>query len=135
MPKETTQFKKGGKGGPGRPPGFRRVAKMILEQTRDGAELVEFFLRTLRDDDMPHRDRVDAAQWLADRGLGKPLVSVDLAAEIGVTDGPLQSVDLSKLSIEALQVLDEALAEAEAEALVKEVLALPEPKVDEGSSN
>lgn len=135
MPKESTQFKKGGKPGPGRPPGFRGVARMIMKETRDGAELVEFALRVLRDEGEDHDNRWAALQWLADRGLGKPLVSVDLAAEVGVHDGAaLPAIDLSALSVEALKQLDAALDAVEDEA-VAEIMAPPDGPGDADGSN
>jgi len=134
MPKESTQFKPGNKGG-GRPKGFRGVAAMIMRETRDGAELVEFALRVLRDVGEDHDNRWAALQWLADRGLGKPLVSVDLAAEVGVHDaGAMPTIDLSKLSVESLRVLDEALDAVEDEA-VAEIMAPPDKPGDADGSN
>jgi hypothetical protein len=104
MPKEATQFRKGNKGG-GRPKGFRGVAKLIMEETRDGAELVEYALEVFRDQEgkrMPAQ-RWEALQWLSDRGLGKPLVSVDLAAEVGVTlEGPVALAEMSDAELHAL---------------------------------
>lgn len=105
MPKESTQFRKGHKGGPGRPKGFRGVAKLIMEETRDGAELVEYALLVFRDEEgkrMPAQ-RWEALQWLSDRGLGKPLISVDLAAEVGISlDGPVALAEMSDAELHAI---------------------------------
>ena len=54
--------------GPGRPKG---LAAMVQAETRDGAELVAFMVRVLRDAGQKTDVRMQAAQWLADRGFGK----------------------------------------------------------------
>lgn len=59
----------------GRPKG---LTTLVREQTRDGAELVEFMLRLLRGKRQPLRYRLEAAAWLADRGFGKAVQQVEL---------------------------------------------------------
>jgi Family of unknown function (DUF5681) len=61
----------------GRP---RGLVALVREQTRDGAELVEFMLRVLRAKRQPMRLRMEAAAWLADRGFGKALQQMELSS-------------------------------------------------------
>ena len=53
----------------------------IRAQTRDGEELVRFMLEVLRGNlpDARLRDRMAAAEWLADRGFGRPVQAVGVA--------------------------------------------------------
>ena len=62
-----------GNGG-GRPKG---LAAMVQAETRDGAELVAFMLRVLRAGEQKTELRMQAAQWLADRGFGKAVVQLE----------------------------------------------------------
>ena len=63
-------FKPGQSGNPGgRPKG---LVSRIRQQTREGEELVDYMLRVFRDENASRRDRMQAADWLADRGFGKP---------------------------------------------------------------
>lgn len=69
-------FKPGQSGNPGgRPAG---LAALVKQETRDGAELVEFYLRILRGKRQPLRYRLEAASWLADRGFGKAVQQVEV---------------------------------------------------------
>jgi hypothetical protein len=52
---------------------------MIQQQTRNGEELVDFMLRTLRSG--PMRYRMEAAHWLTERGFGKPPQGVEQIGE------------------------------------------------------
>lgn len=52
----------------GRPKG---IARQIRESTNDFTEMVEIALAIARDKTAHNRDRMQAVQWLADRGLGK----------------------------------------------------------------
>jgi hypothetical protein len=87
----------------GRPKGF---ANLIREQTEDGAELVRIALETLRGTLQRRewmgasegplevvttpsvKDSLDALKWLADRGWGKAVETVELSGPDGQ---PLQS--------------------------------------------
>lgn len=75
---------------PGRPLGFRGIARKIMAETRDGAELVEWALKVFRNEsgEYTHEQRVDARNWLADRGMGRAMQMVDLAAHLDVEIKP-----------------------------------------------
>lgn len=73
-------FQPGQSGNPlGRPRGFAGVAKQIMTATRDGAELVEWALALWRDVNCSPTLRMQAFEWLSDRGLGKPVQMTELA--------------------------------------------------------
>ena len=72
-------FQPGQSGNPGGRP--RGPVAAIRARTRDGEELVGFMLDVLRGR-MPGthlRDRMAAAEWLADRGFGRPVQAVGVA--------------------------------------------------------
>lgn len=58
---------------------------MIQAETKDGAELVAFFLAVLRNGKQPTALRMAAGQWLADRGFGKAVQTVELDASVDAT--------------------------------------------------
>jgi hypothetical protein len=60
----------------GRPKG---LASLVREQTRDGADLVEFMLKLKENKRQPMRLRMEAVAWLADRGFGKALQQMELS--------------------------------------------------------
>lgn len=64
----------------GRPKG---LAALIRQQTGDGAELVTFALNVLRSRRQDPRLRIQAMEWLADRGFGKAIQSHELMGEGG----------------------------------------------------
>lgn len=102
-------WKPGQSGNPGgRPKGF---GAYIREKTEDGKEIVDFFLKVFRGEDIDRRrpklkDRVDAGSWLTDRGYGRPAQAVELSGP----DGEPIKTDLSNLSTEDLIVLRELAA-------------------------
>lgn len=93
---EMPPFAKGNKGG-GRPKGFKGVSRLIMEKTKDGRELVDFALRVFRDEDEYHHNRWQALEWLADRGLGRAVHTVELDAAISAP--PVSpKLDLARLT-------------------------------------
>ena len=106
----------------GNPNGRRKtLCELVRRQTKDGAEIVAFMVGVLRGEAYaypslppgPHKgvaflptpaERLEAAQWLADRAFGKaPQVveaSVDLDATVAQVDGVFAHVteaDVSRL--------------------------------------
>lgn len=79
---ENGRFQPGGPPGPGRPKGFKGVAKQIMAKSRDGAEMVEWAFKVWQDERSPMSDRRWAFEWLSDRGLGKPVARTELEATI-----------------------------------------------------
>jgi hypothetical protein len=72
------RFAPGHRGLGGRRPG-PSFARLIGQETRDGAELVEYAIRVLRDADASEERRWSALVWLADRYAGKPAAPVDVS--------------------------------------------------------
>jgi hypothetical protein len=73
-------FKPGESGNPlGRPRGAAGIARYAAEQTKDGAELVDFLLAVMRDTTYPKRERLAACTALLDRVAGKPLQPSEVA--------------------------------------------------------
>ena len=66
----------------GNPSGRRDkgLVAYIKDQTLNGTELVDFVLSVLRDRNESTRHRLQAAEWLADRGFGRPALSVEPTA-------------------------------------------------------
>lgn len=65
----------------GRPKG---ISALVREQTREGAEVVEFMVAVLRGRrKAPLRLRMEAAAWLADRGFGKAPQPTELSGPEG----------------------------------------------------
>ena len=108
--KNATSFKPGTSGNPdGRPKGYKGVARLIMKETRDGAELVEYALKIFRDEKADPKERHAMHQWLSDRGLGKA------PQEITVTPGSNENaIDWSKVPEEDRERLLEAIAYVEA---------------------
>lgn len=74
-------FRPGQSGNPGgRPKG---LAALIRQQTGDGAELVGFALKVLRSSRQDPRLRLQACEWLADRGFGKAVQSHEVTGADG----------------------------------------------------
>jgi len=59
------------------------MVRAIREHTRDGDDMVAFVVRVFRGEveGVRLRDRLEAATWLADRGLGKLTQGVELAGK------------------------------------------------------
>jgi hypothetical protein len=81
-PRGLKPFVRGQSGNPGgRPRGF---GSLIREETRDGAELVEFMLDVARGTRRAKLEtRMSAVSWLADRGFGRPIQTTELTGKDG----------------------------------------------------
>lgn len=88
---EGGRFAIGNRANPGgRPKGFAGVAKLIMAETRNGAEMVEFALKVFRNKPRGGKGKgaktppysfdaqMWAQQWLTDRGIGKAMQIIDL---------------------------------------------------------
>src|SRR5260221_5452738 len=91
-------FLPGASGNPGgRPRGLsRRVRELVGE---DGEAIVSYMVSVMADEKARAADRLEAAKWLADRGFGRSVQTMDL----DITARP--AIDLTKLSIEDLEAL------------------------------
>jgi Family of unknown function (DUF5681) len=77
------RFLPGASGNPtGRPKSF---AAIVQAETKDGAELVAYMLGVLRNGKQPTALRMAAAQWLADRGFGRAVQTVEVDASVDAT--------------------------------------------------
>src|SRR5439155_11377299 len=70
-------FLPGASGNPGgRPKGLgRRVRELVGE---DGEAIAVYMLSVMRDEKARTADRLEAAKWLADRGFGRSVQTLDL---------------------------------------------------------
>lgn len=121
----------------GRRRGVGGVARMILDRTRDGAEMVEFAERIWRNQvvalntdgtekldesgavvllrgSYSDEQRWGAFQWLSDRGLGRPVIAVDMAAMVANVDANDVGafLDVAALDEESVLAIDAVLARA-----------------------
>jgi|SRR6266849_9612211 len=84
------QFKAGQSGNPdGRPRGNREFAELIADETRDGAELIEYALAVLRGE-KGHEELGDvrwAVEYLTTRMLGRAPQTIELTGRGG---GPIE---------------------------------------------
>lgn len=62
----------------GAPKRANSLARKIREATKDGAELVEFALKVMRDESAPLEARQEEKAWLADRGWGKAVEHIEI---------------------------------------------------------
>jgi hypothetical protein len=91
-------FLPGASGNPGgRPKGLgRRVRELVGE---DGEAIAVYMLSVMRDEKARTADRLEAAKWLADRGFGRSVQTLDL----DVTAHP--PIDVTQLSTPDLEAL------------------------------
>lgn len=105
------RFPPGKSGNPtGRPKGFKGVAAAIMRETGDGDELIRYALETFRNTagNKSHAERWEAMCWLADRGIGKPVAMVELAAQLTAGAAPEDDAldaQLDSLTPEQLEVV------------------------------
>jgi hypothetical protein len=70
----------------GRPKGLGTLSQMIFERTKQGTQLVEWYLGIWCGMSTPlgHKptdeQRLVAAQWLTERAWGKPQVAIDVSS-------------------------------------------------------
>jgi len=57
------------------------LAQKILEHTRNGAEIIEFFLNAMRNAKYSIHHRMKAAEWLANRVWGKPRNNINISGK------------------------------------------------------
>ena len=97
-------FAPGVSGNPGgRPKGLsRRVRELVGE---DGRAIAEYMSSVMEDDRARTADRIDAGEWLADRGFGK----APLVVTAGVTAEHLLQDYFRKLSLEDLEAMQAIL--------------------------
>jgi hypothetical protein len=74
------------KGQSGNPKGSSKraaqIARLVRSNTGDGLELVEFALAVFRGDhDADLDQRIDMMKWLADRGYGKAVETVEVVED------------------------------------------------------
>lgn len=75
------RFRPGQSGNPG---GRKKsLAGLVRERTGDGVEIVEYVVSVLRSKKMEPRLRLQAAEWLADRGFGRPTQSHEISGPEG----------------------------------------------------
>ena len=132
-------FQKGNKAavGHGRPrgKGFRGVAKMIMEETQDGAEMVRYALEVFRSKKTMRHEKWEAMCWLADRSLGKPVAMLELEAAITTPDEQ-PKMDLSRLDATGRARLREVMLRAMARPVVVGATSTGVPlRVIEGDCN
>jgi phage FluMu protein gp41 len=124
-------WKKGQSGNPsGRPKGAKGLASYIRKETQDGEMVADFALKVLAGQPVPTTiidaktgeqvvhtpklaDRIWAATWLADRGFGKALASIEIAdvSEGRTPFGDEQLAQLPEAKLAQIQALLETLDE------------------------
>lgn len=105
-------FSKGQSGNPGgRPRGF---GALIREATDDGEELVRTVLAVLRSRRTAARDRLRAAEFLADRGWGRPSQAIELEPSAPLTFSlDIDNRRLAAVARRSAEVLERGAAKAE----------------------
>src|SRR6058998_3274736 len=91
-------FLPGQSGNPGgRPKGLsRRVRELVGD---DGEAIAVYMLSVMRDEQIRTADRLEAAKWLADRGFGRSVQTLDM----DITAHP--AIDVTTISTEDLDAM------------------------------
>ncbi len=63
-----------------------RFAQQVLENTKDGLELLEIALDLARSTEIAPRDRLAAVSFLADRAFGRAPMSIEITTQEGAKD-------------------------------------------------
>ena len=105
----------GARPGSGRKPGKVAQAKLDIagKASKHGVAALAVLVEVMKDSDAPAAARISAANALLDRGFGRPLQAVEMSGPEG---GPIQTIDPSRMSTEALQELIEAMTYAPPDA-------------------
>ena len=75
----------------GAPKRANALARQIREKTKNGAELIAFMLEVLAGGHGAElTDRVDSVKWLADRGWGKAVETIELIEDASA--GPVDTL-------------------------------------------
>lgn len=97
----------------GKTKGAAAVAKLIMRETRNLAEVIEFHLIVMRDPLIPLKERQVAASELMKRAIGMPAQSIELQGKIDASGGGrLDGLDWSKVSAAQLDAMTGALSAA-----------------------
>ena len=97
---------------------FRSVAKLVMDRTSNLQEVVEFVLDVFRGGGIAvgqiklvptFEQRRWAAEWLADRAIGKPVQAMDLNI---TDDSDANRMDFSKISDDDLRTVVRAVRDA-----------------------
>lgn len=85
----------------------QHIKKTFAEMARDLVpEALEIVASIMRDDQQTGSARIAAVNVIMDRGLGKPMQAVHLS---GPNGGPIQTIDPTRISTDALRELLGAL--------------------------
>jgi hypothetical protein len=100
------QFAPGQSGNPGGR--AKGLTLKIKQATNDGQDLVDYFVGLFYDEKQPERVRTMAANWLADRGYGKPVQTTELT---GADGGPVLTghIDMTGDDLDNLYVSDASI--------------------------
>lgn len=103
-------FTKGVSGNPGgRSKAYRELARYIREKTEDGKKLADVAFDIAMNAESEPRVRLLAIDFLADRGIGKPVQAVDLRVD-GEGQTAEATIDWAAVPLEKREALLEALS-------------------------
>lgn len=109
-----------------------RIAARIAETTTDGNELVDFALRVFRDQTMPFEDRRWAMEWLADRGAGKAMATIEIGGHVSVGGPRMNLADYTLEELDEMEAIQRRATERKriaqaTDANVQKVIDVPPP--------